>query len=50
MLLCRYITQKAVFEYQKALQLNPHYKKAERNMKLCENDLKGIDLLLKAML
>jgi tetratricopeptide (TPR) repeat protein len=50
MLLCRYITQKAITEYQKALQLNPHYKKAERNMKLCENDLKGIDLLLKAML
>lgn len=50
MLLCRYITQKAVLEYGKALQLNPNYKKAQRNMKLCENDLKGIDLLLKAML
>jgi tetratricopeptide (TPR) repeat protein len=50
MLLCRYITQKAVLEYGKALQLNPDYKKAQRNMKLCENDLKGIDLLLKAML
>ncbi len=50
MLLCRYITQKAVLEYGKALKLNPNYKKAQRNMKLCENDLKGIDLLLKAML
>jgi len=50
MLLCRYITQKAIGEYRLALRQNPHYKKAERNLKLCQNDLKGMDLLLKAML
>ena len=50
MLLCRYITQKATGQYRLALRQNPRYKKAERNLKLCENHLKGMDLLLKAML
>lgn len=50
MLLCRYITEKAVSQYKKALQFNPNYKKAEKNMKLCENDIKGMDLLLRAMI
>lgn len=49
-ILCRYINRKAVEQFQLALDTNPQYKNASRNLKLAENDSKGFHLLLNAIL
>ncbi|KPJ48774.1 hypothetical protein AMJ40_06905 [candidate division TA06 bacterium DG_26] len=49
-ILCRYINRKAVRQFQAALDTNPEYKNAARNLKLAENDSKGFHVLLKAIL
>jgi len=49
-LLGSYIHQKAVEEYEKALTINPDFEKAKRNLKLSQNELKGFEVLMKAIL
>lgn len=49
-LLGSYIHQKAVEEYQKALTINPDFEKAKRNLKLSQNELKGFEVLMKAIM
>ncbi len=43
-------SQHAVEAYQKALKINPEYKTAMKNLKLIQNELKGLKTLLKAIL
>ncbi len=45
-----YIHQKAVEEYDKALSINPEFEKARRNLKLSQNELKGFQILIKAIM
>jgi tetratricopeptide (TPR) repeat protein len=47
---CRNLFLKALDEFRKALKLNPNFKKAEKNLKLAENDGKGFLILLRAIL
>jgi tetratricopeptide (TPR) repeat protein len=49
-LLGSFIHKKAVEEYGKALAINPEFKRAKRNLKLAENEIKGFDVLMKAIL
>lgn len=49
-ILCRYINRKAVKQFQLALETNPKYRTASRNLKLAENDSKGFHVLLSAIL
>jgi len=48
-LLGSFIHTKAVEEYKKALAINPNFRKAKRNLKLAENEIKGFELLVKAI-
>lgn len=41
---------KAINHFKKALEINPGFKKALKNVKLSENDLKGFEALLEAIL
>ncbi len=41
---------RAIEEFKLALKINPDYKRAEKNLKLAENDSKGFVYLLRAML
>ncbi len=47
---CRNLFLNALDEFREALKLNPEYKKAEKNLKLAENDGKGFLILLRAIL
>lgn len=47
---CRNLFLKALDEFRKALKLNPNFKRAEKNLKLAENDGKGFLILLRAIL
>lgn len=47
---CRNLFLSALEEFRHALKLNPNYKKAEKNLKLAENDGKGFLILLRAIL
>ncbi|HEQ98208.1 MAG TPA: tetratricopeptide repeat protein [candidate division Zixibacteria bacterium] len=49
-LLGRYIHEKAVEEYKKALSVNPDFERAQKNLKLAENELKGTEVIIKAIL
>jgi len=49
-LLGSFIHNKAVEEYGKALAINPRFVRAKKNMKLAENEIKGFDVLLKAIM
>ena len=49
-ILCRYINRKTVQQFKRALQINPEYGTALRNLKLAENDSKGFHLLLNTIL
>jgi len=44
------ITDKAIAHFKEALAINPDFSKAEKNLKLSENDLKGFEILLGAIL
>ncbi len=41
---------KASEAFSKALEINNNYKKAQKNLRLAENDRQGIFILLKALL
>jgi tetratricopeptide (TPR) repeat protein len=47
---CRNLFLNALDEFRHALKLNPNFKKAEKNLKLAENDGKGFLILLRAIL
>ncbi|MFQ5864704.1 MAG: tetratricopeptide repeat protein [bacterium] len=47
---CRNLFLKALGEFRTALRINPNFKKAEKNLKLAENDGKGFLILLRAIL
>jgi tetratricopeptide (TPR) repeat protein len=47
---CRNLFLKALEEFRAALKINSTFKKAEKNLKLAENDGKGFLILLRAIL
>jgi len=47
---CKLFIDKANSAFREALKMNRDFKKAEKNLKLSENDRQGIHLLLKALL
>jgi len=47
---CRNLFLRAMDEFRAALKINPNYKRAERNLKISENDGKGFLILLRALL
>ena len=47
---CRNLFLNALDEFRQALEIDPDYKKAEKNLKLAENDGKGFLILLRAIL
>jgi len=47
---CRNLFINALDEFRQALKINPSFKKAEKNLKLAENDGKGFLILLRAIL
>ncbi len=47
---CRNLFLKALDEFRQALKINPDFKKAQKNLKLAENDGKGFLILLRAVL
>lgn len=47
---CRNLFLKSLEEFRAALKINPNFKKAEKNLKLAENDGKGFLILLRAIL
>lgn len=47
---CRNLFLNALAEFRTALKINPNYKRAEKNLKLAENDGKGFLILLRALL
>ena len=47
---CRNLFLQALEEFRTALKINPDFKKAEKNLKLAENDGKGFLILLRAIL
>jgi len=49
-LLGSFIHKKAGEEYNKALAINPGFDRARRNLKLAENEVKGFDALLRAIM
>ncbi len=44
------IIDKAIDHFNEALKINPGFQRAERNLKLSKNDLKGFEVLLGAIL
>jgi len=47
---CRNLFLRALEEFRVALRINPGFKRAEKNLKLSENDGKGFLILLRALL
>jgi tetratricopeptide (TPR) repeat protein len=47
---CRNLFLRALEEFRLALRINPAFKRAEKNLKLSENDGKGFLILLRAIL
>ncbi len=47
---CRFLFNRAINEFKRALTLNPNYTKAQKNLKLAENEGKGFLILLRAIL
>ena len=47
---CRDLFNKALRQFQAAVNLNPDYLRAKKNLKLAQNDGKGFLILLRAML
>ncbi len=47
---CKIFMDKASEAFNKALEINGKYKKAQKNLRLAENDRQGIFILLKALL
>lgn len=49
-LLGKFIHNKSIEEYNHALSLNPNFERAQRNLKLAQNELKGTDVIIKAIM
>jgi len=49
-LLGKFIQGKSIEEYKKALSLNPDFDRAQRNLKLAENELKGTDVVIQTIM
>ncbi len=47
---CKIFMDRAATAFRKALEINPGYQKAQKNLRLAENDRQGIFILLKALL
>lgn len=47
---CKILMDRASKSFRKALEINSKYKKAQKNLRLAENDRQGIFILLKALL
>jgi len=47
---CRNLFLRALDEFRQAMKINPGFKRAEKNLKLAENDGKGFLILLRAIL
>jgi len=47
---CRNLFLRALEEFRQAIAINPGFKRAEKNLKLAENDGKGFLILLRAIL
>jgi len=47
---CKILMDKASDAFNRALEINSKYKKAQKNLRLAENDRQGIFILLKALL
>jgi tetratricopeptide (TPR) repeat protein len=47
---CRFLFNRAINEFKRALTLNANYSKAQKNLKLAENEGKGFLILLRAIL
>lgn len=47
---CKIFMDMASASFKKALEINNHYRKARKNLRLAENDRQGIFILLKALL
>lgn len=47
---CKILMDKASEAFNKALEINSKYRKAQKNLRLAENDRQGIFILLKALL
>ncbi len=47
---CRNLYMKSLFQFGKACEINSKYKRARQNLRLAENEGKGILILLRAML
>ena len=45
----KFMNDKAIMHFQAALKINPNFAKATRNLKLSQNDLKGFEILLEAI-
>lgn len=48
--LAQFHSDRAIEAYEKALKMNPNYKTALKNLKLTQNELKGLKTLLRAIL
>jgi len=49
-LLGSFVHTKAVEEYEKALAINPDFERARRNLKLAENEIRGFEVLVRAIM
>jgi len=48
-IMSKFLNNKASDHFKEAIRLNPHFIKAARNLKLAQNDLKGFEVLLEAI-
>ncbi len=49
-LMGRFVHSKAIKEYQEALKINPDFDRAKKSLRLAENEFRGFDVLVKAIL
>jgi Tfp pilus assembly protein PilF len=49
-LLGKFIHNKSIEEYNNALSINPNFERAQRNLKLAQNELKGTDIIINAIM
>jgi tetratricopeptide (TPR) repeat protein len=48
-IMCKFMNNKAIGHFKEALRLNSNFQKASKNLKLSQNDLKGFEVLLEAI-
>ena len=47
---CRHLYSRSLHEFQEAVDLNPEFRNAVKNLKLTKNDARGLLILLRALL